>query len=171
MRKFNNPLENVRIASPCSADWEQMFGDERKRFCGDCKLNVYNLSAMSRTEAENFLTAAEGRVCVRYFARTDGTVITQDCPVGWEKFKRRTRRMATAMASLIATLLAGLFAVSVFSRRTNAVVGEMIPYATPTPRPRTTPTPPPLMGAIRPNTDHSDRPTMGKISVRGKESN
>lgn len=165
MKKYDNPLNNVRIASPCSADWEQMFGDERKRFCGDCKLNVYNLSAMSRDEAENFVTAAEGRVCIRYFARPDGTVITQDCPVGWAKFKRRTRRMATAMASLFATLIAGVFAVAIFTKRAESqVVGEMVPLATPTPRPKTTPDPP-LMGKIAP------RPTMGAISVRGEGRN
>ena len=40
MSNFTNPLDNIRIASPCSANWDEMFGDERKRFCGDCKLNV-----------------------------------------------------------------------------------------------------------------------------------
>lgn len=44
MKNFNNPLDNIHIASPCSADWSEMYGDNRKRFCGDCKLNVYNLS-------------------------------------------------------------------------------------------------------------------------------
>lgn len=149
MRKYDNPLNNVRIASPCSADWEQMFGDDRKRFCGDCKLNVYNLSAMSRDEAENFVTAAEGRVCVRYFARPDGTVITEDCPVGWAKFKKRTRTMATALASLVATLIAGIFAVSIFTKRVESqVVGTM--YVTPTPTPKTKPTPDVKMGEIAP---------------------
>ncbi len=35
-------LENVRIASPCSASWDDMVGDERVRFCGQCTKNVYN---------------------------------------------------------------------------------------------------------------------------------
>ena len=47
MAKFDNPLDNVRVASPCSVDWNEMIGDNRKRFCGDCKLNVYNLSGYS----------------------------------------------------------------------------------------------------------------------------
>ena len=165
MSKFDNPLGNVRIASPCSADWEQMFGDERKRFCGDCKLNVYNLSAMSRDEAENFVTAAEGRVCIRYFARPDGTVITQDCPVGWEKFKRRTRRMATAMASLFATLIAGVFAVTIFTKRSEpAMVGEMRPIATPTPTPIKKTAPPPIMGAMSPNIPKKDKTGNGSAA-------
>jgi hypothetical protein len=72
MAKFTNPLANVRVASPCPANWDEMVGDERKRFCGQCKLNVYNLSGMPRDEAENLLLNAEGRLCVRFYRRTDG---------------------------------------------------------------------------------------------------
>jgi hypothetical protein len=75
-------LEQLRIASPCQADWSQMKGDERVRFCGQCRLNVYNLSGMSRGEAEALVQKAEGRVCVRLWKREDGTVLTRDCPVG-----------------------------------------------------------------------------------------
>lgn len=165
MQKYDNPLNNVRIASPCSADWEQMFGDERKRFCGDCKLNVYNLSAMSRDEAENFVTAAEGRVCVRYFARPDGTVITEDCPVGWAKFKKRTRTMATALASLVATLIAGIFAVSIFTKQAETqIVGQMRPIATPTPTPIKKTAPPPIMGAMSPNIPIKDKTGTGSAA-------
>ena len=83
MNKYTNPLNSVRIASPCSADWNKMYGSERKRYCSECKLNVYNLSDMSQREAENFLINSEGRVCLRVFRRKDGTVLTKDCPVGW----------------------------------------------------------------------------------------
>src|SRR5688500_9147389 len=65
-------LDNIRIASPCSADWSKMTGDERTRHCGDCKKNVYNLSEMTRDEAETLILAKEGRLCVRYFQRKDG---------------------------------------------------------------------------------------------------
>src|SRR3954452_5823731 len=37
-------LESIRIASPCKANWDDMVGDERARFCGQCAKNVYNLS-------------------------------------------------------------------------------------------------------------------------------
>ena len=62
MRKFNNPLDNIHIASPCNANWEEMFGNERKRHCGECRLNVYNLSDMTRRAAENLLVNSEGRL-------------------------------------------------------------------------------------------------------------
>ena len=52
MRKSLPLLERVSIASPCTARWEDMRGDERRRHCGSCRLQVYNLSGMSRADAE-----------------------------------------------------------------------------------------------------------------------
>src|SRR5437867_538664 len=45
-------LDQIRIASPCSASWDAMEGGDRVRFCAHCQKNVYNLSDMSRREAE-----------------------------------------------------------------------------------------------------------------------
>lgn len=108
MRKFNNPLDNIHIASPCNANWEEMFGNERKRHCGECRLNVYNLSDMTRRAAENLLVNSEGRLCVRFFRRADGTVLTKNCPIGWQAVKRRVSRVATAAFSMIAGLITGM---------------------------------------------------------------
>jgi hypothetical protein len=107
-----NPLNHIKIASPCSADWDEMLGDQRKRFCTECKLNVYNLSEMTQKEAEKFLFEAEGRVCVRLYKRSDGTVITQNCPVGLEAIKQRVSRIATAAFSIFIGFVGGVFAVS-----------------------------------------------------------
>lgn len=123
-----NLLNNIKVASPCSADWNAMIGDNRKRFCGDCKLNVYNLSDMTQADAENFLLQSEGRVCVRFFRRTDGTVLTQDCPVGWAKVKRKISRTATAAFGLFAGLFGGLFAFGFFKKSENAhTMGKVVP--------------------------------------------
>src|SRR4051812_19138744 len=110
MKQFKSPLDNVRVASPCPANWDEMYGDDRKRFCGQCKLNVYNLSEMSRSEAESLLMQSEGRLCVKYYRRSDGTVLTRDCPVGWRAMRRRLSKTATAAFSLVAGLMSGLFA-------------------------------------------------------------
>lgn len=39
-------LKNCRIASPCSARWEDMAGDDKRRHCCHCDLNVQNLAAV-----------------------------------------------------------------------------------------------------------------------------
>ena len=129
MNKFTNPLDNINIASPCAADWDAMIGNERRRHCGDCKLNVYNLSEMTKREAENFLVQAEGRVCVRYFKRADGTVLTKDCPIGWKAIKRRVSKSATAFASLVFTALSGIGLASYLTKaeNDNHTMGKMTP--------------------------------------------
>ena len=108
MARFTNRLDNIRIAAPCSADWDGMFGNERVRLCEQCHLNVYNLSEMSRVEADRLINQAEGRLCVRFYRRRDGSIITQNCPVGLRAIKRRLSRVATAVASFILSLIAGV---------------------------------------------------------------
>lgn len=174
--KYTNPLENLKVASPCSQDWDAMIGTERKRYCGECKLNVYNLSGMSRTEAENLIMNSDGRLCVRFFKREDGTVLTQDCPVGWRAFKKRVSVGATALASLVFSLISGLGLAAMFSQSNRGVVmGEIAVYKlTPTPTPRNDY---PLMGAIarpsptpkstpKPKPSPSVEHLMGKVVVR-----
>jgi hypothetical protein len=105
-------LESLRIATPCHADWDEMSGDARVRFCGRCEKNVYNLSAMTRAEAEALVQAKEGRLCVRLFRRSDGTVISGDCPEGVRRQRLGARvwagiaGMATS-AALVLGLLSG----------------------------------------------------------------
>lgn len=127
MKRFTNPLDNIRVASPCKADWNQMYGNDRKRFCSECKLNVYNLSDMKRDEAESFLMASEGRVCVRYFRRADGTVLTKNCPVGWQAVKQRVSRVITAALSLILGFFGGLFALRAFNAAGAGVSSNAVP--------------------------------------------
>src|SRR5262245_65199390 len=66
-------LDNLRIASPCPADWNAMTGDDRARHCAACKKTVYNVSGLTRDEAEALIVEHNGQLCVRYFQRHDGT--------------------------------------------------------------------------------------------------
>jgi hypothetical protein len=108
MARFKSTLDNVRIAAPCSADWDNMFGNERVRFCEQCQLNVYNLSEMSKSEAERLIDQTEGRLCVRLYRRQDGSIITQNCPVGLRAIKRRLTRVATAVVTSVVSFIAGI---------------------------------------------------------------
>jgi hypothetical protein len=92
-------LDALRVASPCSVPWESMQGDDRVRFCGQCRLNVYDLSALSSDEARALLEKSEGRTCVRFFRRRDGTVLTRDCPVGARTVRRRRVGIAAGIAA------------------------------------------------------------------------
>lgn len=87
--KRRSPLDDIRIASPCHERWDDMSGDDRARFCASCAKTVYDLSTMTRDEAERLLSEREGSLCVRLWQRDDGTVLTADCPVGGRRKRVR----------------------------------------------------------------------------------
>jgi hypothetical protein len=95
-------LDQIRVASPCNARWEDMSGDERARFCRQCQKNVYNLSAMKRVQIETLIREKEGKFCGRFYQRPDGRMITADCPTGQ---RRRRDRLARWAGAMFATLL------------------------------------------------------------------
>jgi hypothetical protein len=121
MRRFSNPLSNVKVASPCPADWDKMIGSDRVRFCGQCQLNVFNLSAMTRDQAESVIAGAEGRLCVRFYRRKDGSILTQDCPVGLRAIRQRATRIKRAVLSALFGFLAGIGGTTAVNR-----IGEFL---------------------------------------------
>ena len=98
---------NIRVASPCSADWDKMSGNERVRNCTLCSLNVYNFAEMMRDEIRDLLLRTEGRVCGRLYRRADGTLLTRDCPTALQALRQRVSRFSSAV-------LATLFSFSAF---------------------------------------------------------
>jgi hypothetical protein len=107
--RATSSLDRVRIATPCPASWEEMTGDDRVRFCDQCQLNVYNLSELTRNEAESLIASTEGRLCGRFFRRPDGTVLTKDCPVGLRALRLRvSKRVAAVFATIVSLTSAAL---------------------------------------------------------------
>ena len=74
-QRFSLDILDVRI--PCSVPWDSMRGDTRVRHCDQCKQNVYQLSELSKEEAEDLIRQKEGKLCVRFYRRRDGTVVTR----------------------------------------------------------------------------------------------
>jgi hypothetical protein len=149
------PLADIRVAAPCPADWDKMTGDERVRFCGGCQKNVYNLSAMTAAEAETLVREREGKLCVRFYRRSDGTMLTDDCAVG---VRRRRRRRAAGGLIAAAALVAGM------RTRMGATTGMLIaPQHAPTSAVATSTCKLPKQ-AVR----GAPTATMGRIAVMGK---
>lgn len=146
----NRLLDQIEIAAPCPAKWEEMRGDDAQRFCGGCQKSVYNLAGMSSLEAEKLIFETEGNLCVRLFRRHDGTVITSDCPVGLaERAWRRARNTALASVSLIIVLLTGALVALFGASRTTTLV-ETTDGIQETIEDLRQPEPPPLAGAPMP---------------------
>src|SRR5215471_6901845 len=102
-------LDNIRIAAPCKASWDNMQGDDRIRYCGLCRQNVYSLSEMNRDEATNLVLSHQGRTCIRFYRRSDGTLLTRDCPIGLRAMRRRLLLSVTAMGVLVISVLFACF--------------------------------------------------------------
>ncbi len=98
-------LDQVVIAAPCPFSWESMEGDDKVRHCGGCSKNVYNISAMTEKEAENFLQVNGATQCMRFYRRTDGTIMTDNCPVGLRKIRDRVRNIGRVAAGFVALVL------------------------------------------------------------------
>jgi hypothetical protein len=86
-----------------------MDGDERVRYCADCALHVYNLSAMTAPEAEELVVHKEGHLCVRFYQREDGTMMTRDCPRGLIALRRAARRTPLIIGAFVAAMFLLLF--------------------------------------------------------------
>jgi hypothetical protein len=115
-------LDNIRVATPCKADWNEMLGDDRVRHCMKCDKDVFNLSQMTRDDAESLLREKQGNLCARYFQRADGTIITSDCVVGKQQ-RRRRRVVAAGAAALLAG--AGAFTWKLMTDEPSGPTGTM----------------------------------------------
>jgi hypothetical protein len=100
-------LDNIQIASPCPMSWDAMTGDERARHCNQCEKHVYNISEMTRDEAEQLIIEKEGRLCLRLHRRHDGKVMTADCPVGLRRKIKNRLKLVTAAFVATLTLIFG----------------------------------------------------------------
>lgn len=138
-------LDRIGVASPCSMRWDDMAGDERARHCGACRLNVYDISAMTRREAATLIQANEGRLCVRLHRRTDGTVITRNCPVGVRRVRHAIVRLAGSVAAALVLAIGAAAAMGERLRGRSVRVVDTEPYVTLTKLLRTPPAvvPPP----------------------------
>lgn len=118
-------LDQVIIASPCSASWASMPGDDKVRQCGACSKNVFNLSGMSRSEAEDLLRNNRGSKCLRIVRRKDGTVMTDECPVRLRKIRDSYRMLGRLVSIVLGAIFSGSAMAQEHNDRTP-MLGEMM---------------------------------------------
>jgi carboxypeptidase family protein len=99
MTKTRDLLARARVARTCDASWELMTGDDRVRFCAECNKSVYNISSMTRAEAEDLLIRTAGQLCARFERGPDGRVITITEPVAAPRQRMRVRKLISALAA------------------------------------------------------------------------
>src|SRR5216117_2201658 len=92
-------LDRIIVAKPCDADWESMIGNDQVRFCEHCHLHVNNLSAMTRSEAIQFVARSRGTICIRYIQGPAGGPLTGKMPEKLYNIGRRASRIAAGAFS------------------------------------------------------------------------
>jgi hypothetical protein len=81
--------------------WSELHGGSaRVRSCDRCGHEVYNLSALSRAEAEALFQAPQGRLCVRFQRDADGQILTLDRSLRAESRRVRRRIVRGAVFAL-----------------------------------------------------------------------
>ncbi|HTA21749.1 MAG TPA: hypothetical protein VK989_20790 [Polyangia bacterium] len=176
-RRRLDAVDEVAIASPCTVSWEGMRGDDRVRFCGQCRQNVYNVEALGRGAARRLIEAREGRVCLRILRRDDGTVVTADC---WTRLRAARRRGALAFAAMLVVVGFAQLCAMRFGLRAlrsgppcspigHATMGAPPPpHVTGEPQPRRD-TVPRLMGKRAPSPLDDPPRLVGRIARGSKE--
>ena len=141
------PIEIVR---PCTADWNAMTGDDRKRLCAQCGKHVHNLSALTPAELHEFAANRDGSECIGYVFRADGGIATAST---WTPFLRWLRPLLRGPVWLLALLLPALFSGCARNPGKPVTKGHVLPGS-----------PAPLSRTARPGTDGAmllgEAPTM-----------
>src|SRR3954470_21973930 len=102
--KSNRSFDRMIIPAPCDADWDSMIGNERVRFCEHCSLEVTNLSNLTRQEAMRLVAKSEGRLCVQFVRRNDGSIVSKKIPKQLHQISRRVSRLAAGAFSATLSL-------------------------------------------------------------------
>ena len=134
-------LANVRIAAPCPANWNEMVGGDRVRYCRSCEKNVYNLSEMSQNDAESLLKTHEGHLCVRYYRRNDGTIMTNNCPVGLRTIRKVYLKTTASAAALCGLVFSAIASMGTHHQESQHSMGDVM--GSPAPK-IAVPSPPPI---------------------------
>ena len=120
MDEMPRMLPRIEIASPCRVAWSSMKGDDQVRLCKQCDQHVFNLEHMTVDQISAMLQEKEGRACVRFYRRFDGTILTKDCPIGLAaQMRHQLFKGALWLAGVISLVTFGLITFAA----TSAVAG------------------------------------------------
>jgi hypothetical protein len=116
-----------RIQTPCPKRWDELIGDEKKRFCSECRLHVHNGAALTRDEATALVQGGTGRVCMRLELDPVGEPVFRDS----EPATRRSLRRRTFAARAAAWAMSAGAAVLAACARTAPLPGSETPALDP----------------------------------------
>jgi len=86
--------KQLKIENPCSANWDQMIGNDWVRFCDHCQLTVNDLTPLTPKRVHRLIADSKGRLCVRYRVTREGTPILKAVPQQLHQIRKRVSKIA-----------------------------------------------------------------------------
>jgi len=121
MKRKSTTLDAISIPNPCPSEWDSMTGNRRMRFCQECNKHVYNLSAMTRDEAEALVARFEGRLCARIARDAEGVILDDDLQAAPQLISRRASPVAAALVTALIGLSGNVLAITSSPKAPTAV--------------------------------------------------
>src|ERR1051326_6657281 len=119
-------IQQLRIASPCSVEWDSMIGNDRVRFCEHCRLSVHHVDSLNKKQLRRLIARSHGRLCVNY---TRANVPPEVAFPILHKIGRRTSALAAGAFSASLSIATATAATQPNLRRpsfANAVVSAAV---------------------------------------------
>ena len=79
-------LKNVYA---CDVKWEDMKGDDERRFCDRCEHHVHNLIGKSEEEVKDIVDALGPEFCGHFSVRRDGRIALGECELPLPQMRGR----------------------------------------------------------------------------------
>ena len=95
------------LSHPCSQDWNDMSGDDKRRFCDRCQLHVHNLSAMSPIEQRTLLSERGVRRCVAYLTTSNSIRVRSGTWLFLQRWLRPWRAAVAVLTILLPSAFSG----------------------------------------------------------------
>ena len=154
-----------------------MDGDDRERFCMQCSKTVFNISDLSKKEANQFLIEKVGvDTCVKFYRRQDGTIKTDNCPKIIRPLRNASLLFFEQVSALTSLILITICNILPLQAQPKEVAPSKQPYsmrnpfAAPVANPKAAPVPvaaPIEMGRICPMV-RTDAPILGQFKSGNK---
>jgi len=104
MSARKSKLDQLKVITPCSANWEQMNGSDQKRFCSECSKHVFDFSQMTRQQIEAVTSIHQGNLCARITRREDGSMVMLNAPLPIYSSRRSNSPMLSAAVATMLSL-------------------------------------------------------------------
>ncbi len=94
----------LKIENPCSANWDQMIGNDWVRFCEHCQLTVNDLTPLTPKRVQRLIADSKGRLCVRYRVSREGTPILKAVPQQLHQIRKRVSKLAAGAFTTVLSI-------------------------------------------------------------------